>query len=69
MVLQGDVGPLTGTLSYEIEVVPEGTRLTNTADLTGRGPLLVLSPLATGRAREAVATNLENLRQLLESSA
>jgi uncharacterized protein YndB with AHSA1/START domain len=69
MVLQGDVGPLTGTLSYEIEVVPEGTRLTNTADLTGRGPLLVLSPLATGRVREAVATNLENLRQLLESSA
>lgn len=69
MVLRGDVGPLTGTLVYLVEQVPEGTRLTNAADLTGRGPLQLLAPFATGRVREAVAANLEKLRALLESSA
>jgi uncharacterized protein YndB with AHSA1/START domain len=69
MVLRGDVGPLTGTLVYLVEQVPEGTRLTNAADLSGRGSLQLLAPLATGRVREAVAANLEKLRQLLESQA
>ncbi len=69
MVLQGDIGPLSGKLSYEIEEVPEGTRLTNAADLSGRGPLGLLAPLATTRVRDAVAANLEVLRDLLQSSA
>jgi len=49
--------------------VPEGTRLTNTADLSGRGPLRLLVPLASSRVRDAVAANLDKLRGLLESSA
>ena len=69
MVLEGDIGPLSGTLIYQIERVPEGTRLTNTADLSGRGPLRVLAPLAANRVRDAVAANLGKLRDLLESSA
>ena len=69
MVLEGDIGPLSGTLIYQIERVPEGTRLTNTADLSGRGPLRVLAPLAANRVRDAVAANLDKLRDLLESSA
>lgn len=69
MVLDGDIGPLSGTLSYQIEAVPEGTRLTNTADLSGRGPLRLLAPLATSRVRDAVAANLNKLRDLLESLA
>jgi hypothetical protein len=48
---------------------PEGTRLTNTADLSGHGPLRLLAPLAAGRGRDAVAANLDKLRDLLESSA
>jgi hypothetical protein len=43
--------------------------LTNSADLGGRGALGVLAPLATSRVRDAVAANLDKLRQLLESSA
>ena len=69
MVLEGDLGPLSGTLSYQIEAVPEGTRLTNIADLSGRGPLRLLAPLAANRVRDAVAANLDKLRDLLESSA
>ncbi len=69
IALRGDIGPLTGTLVYQIEAVPEGTRLTNVADLTGRGPLGLLAPLASGPVRQAVAANLEKLREILESSA
>jgi len=68
-ILLEDIGPLSGTLIYQIEEVPEGTRLTNTADLSGRGPLRLLVPLASSRVRDAVAANLDKLRGLLESSA
>ena len=69
LAFHGDAGPLTGTLVYETEAVPEGTRLTNWADLEGRGALGVLAPLASTRVREAVAVNLDRLRERLESSA
>ena len=69
MVLEGDIGPLSGTLDYQVEEVPEGTKLTNTADLSGRGPLRLLAPLAASRVRDAVAANLDKFRNLLESSA
>jgi len=68
LALRGNVGPLTGTLSYETDAVPQGTRLTNAAELDGRGALGVLAPLATNRIRDAVAANLEKLRELLEES-
>src|SRR5512133_946154 len=67
MALEGDIGPLSGTLDYQVEDVPEGTKLTNTADLSG--PLRLLAPLAASRVRDSVAANLDKLRNLLESSA
>lgn len=68
LTLRGDVGPLTGTLVYNLDEVPGGTRLTNVADLTARGPLRLLTPLVATRVRQAAAANLDRLRELLESS-
>jgi len=68
LVFRGDVGPFHGDLVYELEALPEGTRLTNRADLEASGPLRLLAPLAAGRVRASVADNLEALRRLLEAS-
>jgi uncharacterized protein YndB with AHSA1/START domain len=67
--LRGDLGPFTGTLSYEFEDLGASTRLTNTASLEGRGVMKLAAPLATGRVRDAVAANLGALKDLLEGSA
>jgi uncharacterized protein YndB with AHSA1/START domain len=67
LAIRGDLGPLEGTLTYQLEAVPDGTRLTNDADLTGRGLLGIAAPLATGRIREAVWANLSELKRILEA--
>jgi len=64
--VHGDLGPLVGTLTYEFEYVNGRTRLTNRADLEGRGLMKFAAPIATGRVREAVAANLRALKRLLE---
>ncbi len=68
LAIRGDLGPLQGTLTYELEPAGNGTRLTNTADLQARGLARLAAPLAIGRIRDAVAANLEKLKELLESS-
>jgi uncharacterized protein YndB with AHSA1/START domain len=68
LVLEGDLGPLHGTISYRLEAVPGGTRLTNDADLDASGPLRFLAPLAEGRVRASVAENLEVLKRTLEAA-
>ena len=65
--IRGDLGPLKGTVTYELEPAGDATRLTNTADLQGRGLAKLAAPLAVGRIREAVAENLVTLKELLES--
>lgn len=67
LAIRGGLGPLHGTVSYTLEPVDEGTRLTNAADLEGRGVMRFAAPLAAGKIREAVATNLGVLKDLLES--
>jgi uncharacterized protein YndB with AHSA1/START domain len=68
LAIRGTLGPFEGTLSYILEPVGEGTRLTNAADLEGHGIMRVAAPLAARRIREAVATNLGKLKGLLEAS-
>jgi uncharacterized protein YndB with AHSA1/START domain len=66
LVLEGDLGPLHGTISYRLEPIDIGTRLTNDADLAASGPLRLVAPLAEGRVRDSVAANLQALRRTLE---
>lgn len=66
LALRGDLGPLTGTLTYVLNEVVEGTRLTNVADLSGRGALGLVAGLGESRVSRAVAANLDALRELLE---
>jgi uncharacterized protein YndB with AHSA1/START domain len=68
LAIYGDLGPFEGTLTYDLEPVDEGTRLTNTADLVARGLLRMAAPIAGGRVRRAVAANLDKLKEILETS-
>ncbi|MGH2755994.1 MAG: SRPBCC family protein [Actinomycetota bacterium] len=67
LAIHGDLGPFTGTLSYELESRPGGTILHNSAALQGRGMMKVAAGLVGGRIQEAVAANLQKLKQLLEA--
>lgn len=67
VAIRGDLGPLHGTVRYQLEAVPEGTRLTNEADLSGTGLAAIVAPLAAGQIREAVGANLGELRAILEA--
>lgn len=66
--LRGPLGPFQGDLTYQLEAVPEGTRLTNEVQLEASGPLRIVAPLAAGRVRASVAENLAVLRRLVESA-
>jgi uncharacterized protein YndB with AHSA1/START domain len=67
LAISGTLGPVEGTVTYELQPFGAGTRLTNWADLHGRGLAKLAAPLAAGRIREAVAANLAKLKELLES--
>lgn len=67
LAIRGGLGPLEGELTYDLEPVRGGTRVTNEADLQARGAAKLLAPIATGRIRDAVATNLRKLKGLLET--
>jgi hypothetical protein len=54
-------------LTYELESVPDGTRITNRADLQAHGLLRVAAPLASGRVGDAVEANLQKLKEILET--
>jgi hypothetical protein len=63
---EGDLGPLRGRLLYEFDEVDGATRLINIAELEASGLLALAAPIASGRIRDAVAENLQTLKQLLE---
>ena len=66
LAIRGDLGPFEGTLTYELESVPDGTKVTSNADLQAHGLLKVAAPLASGRVGSAVAANLQKLKEILE---
>jgi len=68
LAIHGGLGPFEGTLIYELEPVDGGTLLTNTADLEAGGVFKLAAPLAGAKVRQAVAQNLEKLKEILEAS-
>jgi uncharacterized protein YndB with AHSA1/START domain len=64
--IRGQLGPFPSRLSYALDAVPEGTRVTNSVELELRGPGRLLGPVAVPRVRDAVAANLQKLKELLE---
>jgi uncharacterized protein YndB with AHSA1/START domain len=68
LAIRGGFGPLEGTMTYQLEPEDGGTRLTNSAQLEGRGLAKLAAPLASRRIAEAVSENLTALKRLLEST-
>jgi uncharacterized protein YndB with AHSA1/START domain len=64
--VRGKFGPFPGRLTYVLEPMGTGTKLTNAVDLEPSGLLSVVAPLATSRVKTAVAANLGTLKQILE---
>jgi uncharacterized protein YndB with AHSA1/START domain len=64
--IQGQLGPFPSRLSYALNAIPEGTRVTNTIELELRGLGRLLGRVAVPRVRDAVAANLQKLKELLE---
>jgi uncharacterized protein YndB with AHSA1/START domain len=64
--LRGRLGPFVSRLFYALDAAPEGTRVTNRVELELGGPGRLLGRVAVPRVRDAVATNLRKLKELLE---
>ena len=67
LAIRGGFGPLEGTMVYELDAEDGSTRVTNSAQLEGRGLAKLAAPLASRRIAEAVSQNLNTLKRLLES--
>ncbi|MDA1359521.1 SRPBCC family protein [Glycomyces luteolus] len=66
--IQGVLGPFHGEITYALAPADGGTVLTNSMDLQASGPARLIAPLAAARVKNAVAANLEALKQLLEKA-
>jgi hypothetical protein len=52
--------------AYVLDAIPEGTRVANAVELELRGPGRLFGRVAVPRVRDAVADNLQKLKELLE---
>ena len=64
--IRGQLGLFPSRLAYALDAIPEGTRVTNAVELELRGPGRLLGRVAVPRVRDAVAANLQKLKELLE---
>jgi hypothetical protein len=66
--IAGELGPFRARMRYLLEPLGDATRLTNAVDLAASGALSLVAPLTAPRVKRAVASNLETLKQLLETA-
>jgi hypothetical protein len=67
--IAGTLGPFQSRLSYGVEPIDGGTRVTNEVELESPIPLGPLGEVLGNRVRGAVAENLAVLKRLLEDRA
>lgn len=68
LTVTGTLNTLPARLGYVVESAGGATVLTSEVELSLRGPLSLVSPLATRRIKSAVAANLGVLKQILEGA-
>jgi uncharacterized protein YndB with AHSA1/START domain len=66
LTVRGTLNRLPARLAYVLESDGTCTVLSNSVELTVRGPLVLVSPLATRQVKQAVAANLAALKEILE---
>ena len=69
LTVEGTLARYPARVEYTLDEHDGATRLTNTVDLELTGAARLLSGVAAGRIRSAVAENLEVLKRLLESAS
>jgi hypothetical protein len=67
LAISGTFGPFPGRFTYDLQPMGNATRLVNTVDLEPSGPVSMVASLMTSRIKAAVAVNLDQLKQHLES--
>ena len=67
LAIRGTFGPFPGRFTYDLASMGNRTRLVNTVDLESSGLVSIVAPLMTSRIKAAVAVNLDQLKQVLES--
>jgi uncharacterized protein YndB with AHSA1/START domain len=68
LAIRGTFGSFTGSFSYQLESIANGTRLTNTVDLDPPVLMRIAGPFGTSRLKSAVAKNLGRLKEIIEGS-
>jgi uncharacterized protein YndB with AHSA1/START domain len=63
--IQGQIGPFRARIDYVLEPTGAGTTVRNSVDLRSSGLSAIVAPLAASRVKQAVAANLDTLKQLL----
>jgi hypothetical protein len=67
LAVAGTIGSFPARLTYVLQPEDGATTVVNDVELEIRGPLRAVAPLAVPQIRKSVATNLSELRRLLES--
>ena len=69
LVIEGQIGPFRAQVGYALEMASEATRLTNWVELEPSSIIsMVVVPLAASQIKAGVASNLEELKRILEET-
>jgi uncharacterized membrane protein len=65
--LEGTLAQFSAHLSYQLDATERGTQITNAVALDPQGAVRLFAPVAGSRIKRAVADNLSQLKNLLET--